>query len=182
MLKVGSFRLLALIWVLVAATNCSPQPNDTQPVPTPTYIRVRFQAYRPEFLGAIYPAPDSTQSADVYASTIEWGSGEWNSPAVALNRAPNTICIELKTRHLPGTPDVTLGDSKIQLLAIQQKSQITLRRGDLFVIVQDITPVGESVMYCWLADLTPDTYEATYIISPTPSYVLSYTWSFEITE
>ncbi len=207
MKKLLCIELLLLGVITLVITNCSHQPDKKattstyisstptnlqstpiSPAPTSVDVWPGSQENPPAFFEAIYPRPGSTLSLDTYTSVVELGSKDWPNIGSAENRPPNTICVALGARYLPAGKAIEARDTVVELVATYDQSRLVLGWDDLESTYVATNQANTFYSYCWQVDLVPGVYEATCEVllsdrgPPSFQEILSYTWSFEITE
>jgi hypothetical protein len=164
--------------------SASPETRDTAIALPAT------QTPLPPFLEDVYPKPGSQVSQTAYATgtgveeplPFYWSSGK--------------ICADLNQKNLLEQNDYDLnsynyverGHLKVSTFGPNPRSVPV--RNDLVwspmaggaTFDERGNSIGGSLAVCWEVDLKPSVYEATYEYTQTSGHVLSYTWSFEITE
>jgi hypothetical protein len=149
-----------------------------------------IQAPLPYFLQNVYPEPGSQIAQMAYRTGSVDIENRW------YYRLSGAICANLDQKSLLEQNDYNfnsrnyVGGSYLRVNTLGPSSYSIPVRNDLVrtseaggaLSDERGNYIGGILIICWEVELAPGVYEATYEYTQTSGNVLSYTWSFEITE
>jgi hypothetical protein len=183
-------RSVLLYFYMVMLSGClsgAPTPSKTLAA---TAILPDMQAPLPPFLRDVYPEPGSQVTQTAYTTGI--GDDENR----LFDQFSGAVCVDLnleglleqKDHNLDSNDYVGRGYLEVETLGSNTHG-IPVRRDRVWtseaggaLFDERGNSIGGSLIACWEVDLIPNVYGATYKYTQSSGYVLSYTWSFEITE
>jgi len=168
----GKFFLLYVF--LVTLSGCSTWWS-TPCEPDAAAVLPDTQTPLPAFLRDVYPEPGSRVAQAVY---VTWPEDEESR---LFRSEPGTICVNLDWENLPEQNDYNLDRVVRSNLKVSTFSPNPCSISVYKDCVWGAVSLG-ILSFCWKVDLVPGIYEATYEYKQASGRVLSYTWSFEITE
>jgi hypothetical protein len=181
------FLLYLSVVVLLGCSSKSPTPSKAH---TGAVILPDTQASLPPFLRAAYPGPGSRVAQTAYMTETK------SEETQLFYRKLAAICVDVEQRNLLEQSDHDLGGNHH---SIRSYLNVSTFGPDSYSIpwcnnckwasmaggtLKDErgNEIDGILILCWEVDLAPGVYEATYEYTQTSGRILSYTWSFEITE
>jgi hypothetical protein len=177
-----------LIYLLVTLPGCLSRPRPPAKTLDAAIVVPAIQTPLPPFLADVYPEPGGRVAQKTYATGTR---GEQDQ---LFWRRLEAICVGINQLNLLGpgdqnlTPHDYVGRSGLRVRAVSPTtcnvpiSELTVAEGGPAFSDERGNAIGGSFIVCWGADLVPGIYETTYEYTQTSGNVLSYTWSFEITD
>jgi len=175
-----------LLWSLAISTGCFDESPASSGTRDTAVVLSATQTPVPSFLRDVYPEPGSRVTQAAHRTE----TGGLFYPISAA------ICVDINQQNLLEQDDNNLNSrnyverSHLQVSVISPDLYSVPVRNDLrwtseaggALNDKRGNAIGGILIVCWKVDLTPGVYEATFEHKQTSGHVLSYTWSFEITE
>jgi len=168
--------------------GCFSRPRTPSKTLDAAIVLLATQAPLPSFLRNAYPEPGSRIAQTAYATGSVDIEDRW------YYRLTGATCVNLKARDLLEQNDHDLSTDDH---AVRSRLKVyTFDPSSRSIPVRDVVKVsiiggdtdekgnfsGGILTVCWNVDLVAGIYESTYEYTQTSGNILSYTWSFEITE
>jgi len=185
-----SLCMFSFLGLLLTLPSCSNGPSMSSEKDDVAIVLPGTRLPFPSFIRDVYPEPGS------YVAQIAYITGREDEENRLFFQMPGTICVDLKHKNLLGQNDfnsdgrtyVERSHLKVSTLGSVRHS-VPVRTDVVWSSESGGTlkdergnEIGGITIVCWQVSLEPNIYEATYEYVQTSGNILSYTWSFEITD